>query len=404
VNSTPNDSASDSGAAYVFTRSGTTWSQQAYLKASNTGAYDRFGNSVAVSGDIVVIGAYEENSSTRGVNSTPNNHASASGAAYVFTRSGATWSQQAYLKASNTGAHDRFGYSVAVSGGTVVVGAYGEDSSTTGVNSTPSENSYESGAAYIFTGFDPALQPPVVGITTSSGFSENSAILGGTVYGEGGAAITERGVVHSVTSSNPNPLIGGSGVVKTTTSGTTGVFTVAVNGLSPGTTYSFKAYATNANGTSYTPVATFTTLPEVPPQTFADATAAAGLAGNDALPNSIPFNDGVENLLKYAFNLNLAAQDVTNMTAGGNAGLPAIRQVGTGAAGVLRFEFVRRIGSGLVYTPKKSTTLAAAGWTDLTDTPTIVPINANWERVIYEEPSDPRLVPKCFGRVEVEIP
>ena len=76
MNSTPNESASDAGAAYVFVRSGTTWSQQAYLKASNTGADDYFGSSVAVSGDTVVVGAYGEDSSTTGVNSTPNESAS----------------------------------------------------------------------------------------------------------------------------------------------------------------------------------------------------------------------------------------------------------------------------------------------------------------------------------------
>ena len=57
MNSTPNESAGNAGAAYVFVRSGTTWSQQAYLKASNTGAGDQFGCSVAVSGDTVVVGA-----------------------------------------------------------------------------------------------------------------------------------------------------------------------------------------------------------------------------------------------------------------------------------------------------------------------------------------------------------
>ncbi len=151
VNSTPDEGATNSGAAYVFTRSGTTWSQQAYLKASNTGGADYFGASVAVSGDTVVVGAYAENSSTTGVNSTPNDNASSSGAAYVFTRSGTTWSQQAYLKASNTGGADYFGWSVAVSGDTAVVGAFREDSSTTGFNSTPDENASASGAAYVFT-------------------------------------------------------------------------------------------------------------------------------------------------------------------------------------------------------------------------------------------------------------
>ena len=108
VNGNQSDnSAADAGAAYVFVRSGTTWSQQAYLKASNTGAGDYFGCSVAVSGDTVVVGAYGEDSSATGVNGNQSdNSATDAGAAYVFVRSGTTWSQQAYLKASNTGADD----------------------------------------------------------------------------------------------------------------------------------------------------------------------------------------------------------------------------------------------------------------------------------------------------------
>ncbi len=150
VNSAPDEGATFSGAAYVFVRSAGVWSQQAYLKASNTGAYDQFGGSVAVAGDTVVVGAYLEDSSTIGVDSTPNEGSMQSGAAYVFVRSGGVWSQQAYLKASNTGAGDLFGGSVAVSGDTVVVGARNEDSSTTGVNSTPNEGAINSGAAYVF--------------------------------------------------------------------------------------------------------------------------------------------------------------------------------------------------------------------------------------------------------------
>ncbi len=151
VNSTPNEGAIDSGAVYVFIRSGATWTQQAYLKASNPGADDRFGYSVAVSGNSVVVGAYNEDSNTTGVNSTPNNLATDSGAVYVFIRSGTTWTQQAYLKAFNPEVSDYFGWSVAVSGDTVVVGATLEDSSSTGVNSTPNESRTSAGAAYVFT-------------------------------------------------------------------------------------------------------------------------------------------------------------------------------------------------------------------------------------------------------------
>ena len=155
------NSAPTSGAAYVFVRNGTTWSQQAYLKASNTEASDNFGGSVAVSGDTVVVAARSERSNATGVNGDQSdNFATASGAAYVFVRNGTSWSQQAYLKASNTGAGDTFGVSVAVSGDTVVVGAEKEDSNATGVNGNQSDNSAVlAGAAYVFTGLGIALAP-----------------------------------------------------------------------------------------------------------------------------------------------------------------------------------------------------------------------------------------------------
>jgi len=148
-----NNSVSGSGAVYVFTRSGTTWSQQAYLKASNTGQSDLFGTSVAISGDTVVVGAYSEDSSATGVDGDQSDNSfPGSGAVYVFTRSGTTWSQQAYLKASNPDINDEFGRSVAVSGDTVVVGAHLEDSNATGIDGTQSDNSaFSSGAVYVFT-------------------------------------------------------------------------------------------------------------------------------------------------------------------------------------------------------------------------------------------------------------
>ncbi|MBK8035851.1 MAG: FG-GAP repeat protein [Verrucomicrobiaceae bacterium] len=147
------NSATDSGAAYIFIRSGSTWSQQAYLKASNSGAGDFFGYSVAVSGDTAVIGAWAEASNATGVGGNQaDNSANESGAAYVFFRSGSTWTQQAYLKASNSEIDDSFGDSVAVSGDTAVIGAPFEDSNATGVGGNQADNSAStSGAAYVFT-------------------------------------------------------------------------------------------------------------------------------------------------------------------------------------------------------------------------------------------------------------
>lgn len=146
--------ASNSGAAYVFVRNGVHWTQQAYLKASNTEAADNFGGAVGVSSTFIVVGATEEDGNAPGVNDPTgqaSNLASNSGAAYIFERSGGVWTQTAYVKASNPGNLDRFGGSVAVSGGTVVVGATDEDSTATGVNGLQNNNNAPgSGAAYVF--------------------------------------------------------------------------------------------------------------------------------------------------------------------------------------------------------------------------------------------------------------
>lgn len=147
-----NNTTADSGAAYVFVRNGTNWTQQAYLKASNTGTGDNFGQFVAISGDTIVVGAFQEDSNATGVNGNgSNNTAMDSGAAYVFVRNGTNWTQQAYLKASNTGAGDVFGVTVGVSGDTAAIGAYFESSNATGVNGDQLNNdSLFAGAVYVF--------------------------------------------------------------------------------------------------------------------------------------------------------------------------------------------------------------------------------------------------------------
>jgi ketosteroid isomerase-like protein len=156
------NSASGAGAAYVFRKNASgNWVQDAYLKASNSGASDYFGHSVAVSGDTIVVGAFGEDSNAAGANNTdggasPNNLASASGAAYVFKRNEAgNWIQDAYLKAANVDDGDQFGWSVSASNDTIVVSARYESSNQTGVTNTDASASgnnlsSESGAAYVF--------------------------------------------------------------------------------------------------------------------------------------------------------------------------------------------------------------------------------------------------------------
>jgi hypothetical protein len=147
----PNENTSNSGAVYVFTRSGTAWTQQAYLKASNAGVDDRFGDSVSLSVDTLIVGTVAEDGDATSTAINPNENAFNAGAAYVFTRSGTTWLEQAYLKASNAASRDEFGASVAVDGDTMAVGAVFEESAATGVNGDQSDNSGpDSGAAYVF--------------------------------------------------------------------------------------------------------------------------------------------------------------------------------------------------------------------------------------------------------------
>ncbi|MBK9755865.1 MAG: integrin, partial [Nannocystis sp.] len=151
-----NNTAANSGAVYVFKRVNQVWSQQEYIKASNTGAGDNFGGRLALSwsGDTLAVGATLEDSAAAGVGGDQADNAAASaGAVYMFLRANDVWSQQAYLKASNTGAGDQFGGDVALSafGDTLAVGARFEDSSATGVNSDQTSNaSVDAGAAYVF--------------------------------------------------------------------------------------------------------------------------------------------------------------------------------------------------------------------------------------------------------------
>ena len=115
------------GAAYVFTEVSGVWKHVAKLTADDGAANDEFGISVAVEGDTVVIGAYQD-----------GDNGDLSGSAYVFTRdSSGGWRQRDKLTASDGAERDRYGYSVGVSGDTVVVGAYSDDS-----------NEANTGAAY----------------------------------------------------------------------------------------------------------------------------------------------------------------------------------------------------------------------------------------------------------------
>jgi hypothetical protein len=187
ITTNPNDnSASNSGAVYVFRRNGAVWSQETLLKATNAEAGDGFGSALSISydGNLLAVGTGRSNdtdgekSSTVGVydytetDSSINGHlhpveqssplgsapevddnAPGSGAVYVYQRTVTSWKQHAYIKSSNTGVGDRFGYALALSGdgNSLAVGAFGEDSNATGIEGDQSNNIMDrAGAVYIY--------------------------------------------------------------------------------------------------------------------------------------------------------------------------------------------------------------------------------------------------------------
>jgi len=123
------DNEEDSGSAYVFIRTDNNWTQEQKLLASDGAYSDRFGYAVSLDGDTALIGAYWD-----------NDNGEHSGSAYVFTRTGSSWTQQAKLLASDGYIVDWFGVSVSLSGDTALIGACYDD-----------DNDYESGSAYVYT-------------------------------------------------------------------------------------------------------------------------------------------------------------------------------------------------------------------------------------------------------------
>jgi hypothetical protein len=143
----------DSGSAYVFTRTGTTWTQQAKLLASYGAAYDSFGWSVSLSSDTALIGAPFD-----------DDNGNSSGSAYVFTRTGTTWTQQVKLLASDGAVADRFGWRVSLSGDTALFGVRWDG-----------DNGGNSGSAYVFTK-ESENEPPIFGTPTPLNGSINNLL------------------------------------------------------------------------------------------------------------------------------------------------------------------------------------------------------------------------------------
>lgn len=229
-------SLTDAGAVYIFSRTGSSWTQQAYLKASNTGQEDRFGYAVSLTedGNLLAVGAPFESSASTGINGS---QAAAeieagveyiAGAVYIFSRSGSAWQQSSYIKASNTGVADRFGEAVSISndGNTLAVGAAHEGSVSSGIGGNQADDSLiQAGAVYLFTydngnwGQNAYIKAPNPDLDDQFGISlalsnNGSRLLVGTRY-EGSIATGVNGDLF-------NNSFGGAGAAylyKNTTSG-----------------------------------------------------------------------------------------------------------------------------------------------------------------------------------------
>jgi hypothetical protein len=227
---------SHTGAVYVFVRSGSIWSQQIKLTASDPSGSDYFGHAVSISSDTALVGAYCKDSNK--------------GAAYVFVRSGSIWSQQVKLTASDAASGDYFGDSVSVSSDTAVVGAMYKDSAK--------------GAAYVYKNttriiptFTLTLQPPTVSTSAATDIDQSSATLNGNLTSLGSASSVDVSFEYGTTTSYGTttetiPMHGAVG------------FSTVITGLNPGTTYHFRAKAVSSYGTATGDDMTFTTLHQPP--------------------------------------------------------------------------------------------------------------------------------------------
>ncbi|MCU0776062.1 MAG: choice-of-anchor D domain-containing protein, partial [Akkermansiaceae bacterium] len=390
----------DAGSAYIFVRSGISWSEQTKLTAADGAANDYFGSSVALSANTALVGSYYDDTAS-GANA---------GSSYVYLRTGNDWTQEAKLTAADGAFNDYFGNSVALSGDTALIGAYADD----GFDSI-GHSVADQGGVYVFRLGDssaPEISIEQSGVNIANVGSKpfGSLAVGSTteliftILNTGNADLTLSGSPKvdltgspdfTVTAQPTSPVTGPAGssnfTVRFTPTGS-GLKTAALS--IPNNDSDKNPFVINLTGSATTASALFTST----------IAANSSLTGDDALPSAIPFNDGVENLLKYAFNMNLSGPDARSLVPGsGTAGLPSLGLTGSGASTMMRVEFLRRKGSGLVYTPKRSSTLAPGSFVPMSGSPVVTSIDANWERVVVEESANPATLPQSFAIVEVTL-
>jgi hypothetical protein len=189
-----------SGSAYIFKRTGTVWAQETKIVASDRDTYDQFGWSVALSGDYAIVGAPFEGD---------NPSLASAGAAYVFKRSGTTWTQETKVVASDRAENDEFGTSVAISGDYAIVGAAYEDEDATDMNTQA-----DAGSAYIFkrAGTAWAQEAKIVAFDRAEGDNFGTSVSISNDYAIVGAYVEDE----DAASTNPLPDAGSAYIFKRT--------------------------------------------------------------------------------------------------------------------------------------------------------------------------------------------
>jgi probable HAF family extracellular repeat protein len=201
-----------------------------------------------------------------------------------------------------------------------------------------------------------APMAPTVANPTSANVTATSSTLGGTVTDNGGATITAVGVVYAPWAVNSTPQLGVTGVNVATGTGTMGVFTVNVGGLTPGTDYAYAAYASNSVGVAYSDVGIFTTL--WTPQTWQQAWFG-GPTNSAAAFNADPYHTGVQNFAVFAF-----LGPYQDPSAASVSQLPQVQTSG----GNLFYSFTEPFGvSGITYAAQSSATLQPSDWQAIPD-------------------------------------
>ena len=192
----------------------------------------------------------------------------------------------------------------------------------------------------VFTYFAPTVTTP-----TSTAVATTTATLGGNVTSDGTANISARGVVYSVTATNSNPQIGGTGVTTAAGTGTTGVFTVDVSSLLAGTAYTYAAYATNAAGTSYSATGTFTTTADFVPGTGVTVTYSGVIGGTTGVSITGGGTLELTGLNTYNANTNVGDGTISINTVGTGASPQSL-----GAGGTVNLGSPGTSSGALIYT------------------------------------------------------